>query len=203
MSGVRIPPLRPFFSLKKEGYLNTSLSQSEQWQEWAAAAQAGDKRAYSQLLSAIAPYIQNVIIKSLANQDAAEDIMQEVLISVHKSLDTYSSDRPFKPWLMAIVNFRRTDYLRKYYSQKKDKTASTDENYEFEAANVTIPTNAGELKDIEAALATLPEQQQRIFKMIKIEGYTAQEVANEMDMNESAVKVSAHRTMKKLQGILK
>jgi RNA polymerase sigma-70 factor (ECF subfamily) len=182
--------------------LNTSPSQSDQWQEWATAAQKGDKRAYSQLLGAIAPYVQNVIIKSLANQDAAEDIMQEVLISVHKSLASYSPDRPFKPWLMAIVNFRRTDYLRKYYSQREDRTATTDENYEFEAANVTKPTHAGELKDIEAALATLPEQQQRIFRMIKIEGYTAQEVANEMNMNESAVKVSAHRTMKKLQGIL-
>lgn len=182
--------------------MSSSVSQAQQWQEWAAAAQEGDKRAYSQLLAEIAPYVQNVIISSLANQDAAEDIMQEVLISVHKSLNSYKPDRPFKPWLMAIVNFRRTDYLRKYYSQRQDKTATTDENYEFEAQNVTKPVHAGELKDIEAALATLPEQQQRIFRMIKIEGYTAQEVANEMDMNESAVKVSAHRTMKKLQGLL-
>lgn len=184
-------------------YLATQTQQSQQWQEWAGAAQAGDKRAYAQLLGAIAPYIRNVIVNSLSNQDAAEDIAQEVLISVHKSLASYSPDRPFKPWLMAIVNFRRTDYLRKHYAQRQDKTTTTDENYEFEAANVTNPAHAGELKDIESALGSLPEQQQRIFRMIKIEGYTAQEVANEMDMNESAVKVSAHRTMKKLQGILR
>ena len=147
--------------------------------------------------------LETLIIKSLSNQDAAEDIAQEVLISVHKSLASYSPDRPFKPWLMAIVNFRRTDYLRKHYAQRQDKTTSTDENLEFEAANVTNSPHAGELKDIENALATLPDQQQRIFRMIKIEGYSAQEVANEMDMNESAVKVSAHRTMKKLQGLLK
>jgi RNA polymerase sigma-70 factor (ECF subfamily) len=182
--------------------LNTSPSQTDQWQAWAAAAQNGDKHAYSQLLTEIAPYVHNVIINSLANPDAAEDIMQEVLISVHKSLGSYKPDRPFKPWLMAIVNFRRTDYLRKYYSQREDKTATTDENYEFESQNVTKPAFAGELKDIEAALATLPEQQQRIFRMIKIQGYSAKEVANEMDMNESAVKVSAHRAMKKLQGLL-
>lgn len=199
MSGVQIPPLRPFFH---RGRIGISNSQPDQWQEWAAAAQNGDKRAYASLLGELAPYIQNVIIKTLSNQDAAEDIAQEVLISVHKSLASYSPDRPFKPWLMAIINFRRTDYLRKHYAQREDKTTTTEENYEFEAANVTKPAHAGELKDIEAALATLPEQQQRIFRMIKIEGYTAREVANEMDMNESAVKVSAHRTMKKLQGLL-
>ncbi len=183
--------------------ITKNTSQSDEWQQWAIAAQNGDKKAYAKLLGALAPYIKNVIIKSLANQDAAEDIAQEVLISVHKSLSSYQPDRPFKPWLMAIINFRRTDYLRKYYAQRDDKKAVTDDNPEYLAANVTNPANVGELKDIEAALETLPEQQRRIFKMIKIQGFTAQEVANEMDMNESAVKVSAHRTMKKLQGILK
>ncbi|HPD83181.1 MAG TPA: RNA polymerase sigma factor [Alphaproteobacteria bacterium] len=178
-------------------------NQSEQWQEWAIAAQAGDKAAYAKLLGELAPYIKNTIIKTLSNQDAAEDIAQEVLISIHKSLDTYQPDKAFKPWLMAIVNFRRTDYLRKHYSQRQDKTTTMDENPEFIASNVTNSAHAGELKDIEAALRSLPEQQQRIFKMIKIEGFTTAEVANEMNMNESAVKVSAHRAMKKLQGLLK
>ncbi len=179
------------------------MKETDEWGNWAVAAQGGDKRAYALLLGALAPYIKKVIIKSLANQDAAEDIAQEVLISVHKSLASYSPERPFKPWLMAIVNFRRIDYLRKYYAQRQNKTATTDENYEFEALNVTNVTHAGELRDVEKALGAFPEVQQRIFRRIKIEGYTAREVANEMDMKESAVKVSAHRTMKKLQGLLK
>lgn len=175
----------------------------DEWQELAIAAQGGNKRAYAQLLGEISPYIKNSIVKSLANQDAAEDISQEVLISVHKSLSTYQPDKPFKPWLSAIINFRRTDYLRKYYAQREDKKAVTDDNPEYLAANVTNPNNAGELKDIEAALNALPDIQNRIFRMIKIQGFSAKEVANELDMNESAVKVSAHRTMKKLQGMLK
>ena len=126
-----------------------------------------------------------------------------MLISIHKSLNTYAPERPFKPWLMSIINFRKMDYLRKYYAQKQDMTATIDDNPEYIAENVTNPVHSGELKDVENALSTLPEQQQDIFRKIKIEGYTAKEVANEMDMNESAVKVSAHRTLKKLQGLLK
>ena len=181
----------------------TKLSDADQWQEWAAQAQAGDRRAYSRLLKALHPYIRNVVYKSLSQSDAAEDIAQEVLISIHKSLHTYMPDRPFKPWLMSIINFRKMDYLRKYYSQRQDKTSTTEDNPEYLAQNVTDSNHLGELKDIESALSTLPDKQQSIFRRIKIEGYTAKEVAVEMDMNESAVKVSAHRTMKKLQGILK
>ncbi len=183
--------------------MKKSHSDSQQWQEWAGQAQNGDKRAYADLLRAIHPYIQNVLYKSLSQNDAAQDIAQEVLMSVHKSLSTYQADRPFKPWLMSIVNFRKMDYLRKYYSQRQDVTATIDDNPEYIESNVTNPTTGGELKDVEDALATLPTQQQDIFRKIKVEGYTAKEVANQMDMNESAVKVSAHRTMKKLKGLLK
>jgi len=176
---------------------------TDEWQSWALAAQQGDKRAYAKLLGELAPYIKNVIIKSLSNQDAAEDIAQEVLISIHKSLQTYSPERPFKPWLHAIINFRRTDYLRKYYAKKEDMTSTTTDNPEFLNQNVTNAPFAGELKDIEMALGSLPPAQKRIFEMIKIQGYTAKEVANEMNMKETAVKVSAHRSMKKIQSILK
>lgn len=170
----------------------------DEWSGWAAMAQGGDRVAYNKLLSAIAPFIRNYVVGSLANPDWADDIMQEVLISVHKSLNTYSPDRPFRPWLMSIIHFRRTDFLRKHYNRRGDKKIAIDDvMYSAELANT--PGNIGELKDVERALETLPEKQRKVFQMLKIEGYSAKEVANEMDMSESAVKVSAHRTMKKLQ----
>lgn len=174
---------------------------NDEWSILAKKAQCGDKRAYQTLLSEITPYIRNILMPSLSNADAADDITQEVLISVHKSLNTYSPDRKFKPWLSAIINFRRTDYLRKYYSKRDNQKTSLD-NSEYIAASVTNEDNSGELKDIERALADLPEKQRDIFKLMKIEGYTAEEVANKMGMNVSAVKVSAHRTTKKLKGAL-
>ena len=178
-----------------------SSSQPETWETLAAEAQGGDKRAYNQLLKELVPYIKNNLAATLS-PDAVEDVVQEVLISVHKSLNTYSADRPFKPWLFSIISFRRTDYLRKYYADRKDKAAPL-EHAEFQEGIVTNHATAGEYKDIEAALSSLPEDQRRIFTMMKIEGYSAQEVADEMKMNVSAVKVSAHRTQKKLKSMLK
>ncbi|NCO03144.1 MAG: sigma-70 family RNA polymerase sigma factor [Alphaproteobacteria bacterium] len=180
---------------------NAPLTAGQQWQEWAAAAQKGDKKSYNKLLTAIAPYIRNIVMPSLSHADAADDVMQEVLISVHKSLNTYDPSKPFKPWLSAIINFRRTDYLRKHYAKRDDQKTTLD-HPEFIAQNVTNMGHAGELKDIENALSDLPKKQREIFQLIKIEGYTAEEVAEKMDMKVSAVKVSAHRTFKRLKGVL-
>jgi RNA polymerase sigma-70 factor (ECF subfamily) len=177
------------------------FSEEKEWQDLAAKAQSGDKPSYNQLLHSVLPYIQNFLRASLANPDWVDDVTQEVLLSVHRSLHTYSADRPFKPWLTSIISFRRTDFLRKHYGDRKHKQTSTDDA-EFIADHVTNPSNAGELKDIESALNDLPEKQRAIFTMIKLEGYTAKEVANTMGMSESAVKVSAHRTSVKLKGIL-
>ena len=188
--------------MAKPSNTNIKPSQDDQWSEYALQAQAGDKKAYNNLLREIAPFIRNYLLKGLANPEWADDITQEVLLSVHKSLKTYSPDRPFRPWLMAIVNFRRTDFLRSHYKARDNKQTTLDD-YEFMRAHVTNPTNAGEYKDIEAALESLPENQRKVFEMIKIKGFSTKEVANEMGMSESAVKVTAHRTMKKLQKMLK
>lgn len=187
--------------MPKPSNSNHQPPKGEIWKDWAIAAQEGNARAYNRLLSDIAPFIRNYLIGGLANPDWAEDITQEVLISVHKSLKTYSPERPFRPWLMAIVNFRRTDFLRKHYNSRGDKQAPLDD-YEFQKKHVTNPEHAGEYKDVEKALDTLPAKQRKVFEMVKIHGYTAQEVANEMNMSVSAVKVSAHRTMNKLKVIL-
>lgn len=175
------------------------MTQSDQWRELAGLAQTGDKAAYARLLREIAPYIRNLALKSIKDRDGVEDLVQEVLISVHKALPSYGAERPFMPWLMAIYSFRRTDYLRAYYAQRGHLKVSADVLDWSEQGPVTNPTHSGELKDIEAALASVPQAQRSLFTMMRIQGYTAQEIAHKTGMSVTAVKVSVHRTAKKLK----
>ncbi len=175
------------------------MTQRDDWTELAGLAQNGDKAAYGRLLREIAPYIRSVALKSLNNPEGAEDLVQEVLISVHKALPSYSPDRPFMPWLMAIFNFRRTDWLRQYYSRQDHKKVSADVLDWSQKGPVTNPAHAGELKDIEHALDALPPMQKKLFMMMRLEGFTAQEIALQTGMSVTAVKVSVHRTTQKLK----
>jgi RNA polymerase sigma-70 factor (ECF subfamily) len=168
------------------------------WSDLAAKAQTGDKKAYAALLKDILPYIQKFLAPRLANPDWVDDVAQDVLLSVHKALKTYSKDRPFKPWLHAIIQFRKADYLRRHYGRKGDKSVSIDDQINL-AADVTSPDALAELGNVDKVLSALPDTQRRIFEMIKIQGYSAQEVSQATGMSESAVKVSAHRTLSKLK----
>jgi RNA polymerase sigma-70 factor (ECF subfamily) len=180
----------------------SSATAADDWDNLAARAQNGDKPAYNTLLKDIEVFARNYLIPRVSNPDWADDITQEVLISVHKSLSTYNPKRRFKPWLMTIISFRKTDYLRKYYRQKQDQKTSLD-TAEFIAAHVTSMPHAGEYKDVERALSALPGRQRDVIERLKIKGYTSKEVADQLGMSVSAVKVSAHRTLKKLRDTLK
>lgn len=171
------------------------------WSEWMSLAQKGDKASYSRLLGEIFPYIRNFLYKGIADKSAIEDITQEVLISVHHSMKTYDKGRAFKPWLHAIITYRRIDYLRKHYNKKTTSVEDIDFTA-FDNDFVTTTAHIGELKDIEAALATLPKKQRQLIEMMKIEGYTAKEVADKTGMTETAVKVSVHRSLGKLKDYL-
>lgn len=171
------------------------------WRELVAQSQQGDKRAYNTFLAEIFPFIINTVRPGLQNDDWAEEIAQEVLLSVHKSLHTYDNNRPLKPWLRSIIHFRKADLLRRHYGRKDDKKISLDAA-DFETDYVTDPAFAGELKDIEAGLGILSDRQREIVRLARIEGYSIEEIANRIEMSASAVKVTIHRSLKKIRTFL-
>jgi RNA polymerase sigma-70 factor (ECF subfamily) len=54
-------------------------------------------------------------------------------------------------------------------------------------------------ESISVEVEKLPEKQATILRLMHHEGYTAKEVAEKIGMNESAVKVAAHRAYKVLR----
>lgn len=167
------------------------------WRELATQAQKGDAAAYRALLSELVPMIRRTVIKLLPNPQNADDVVQEVLLSVHKALHTYDSRRPFLPWIQSIIQFRKTDYLRQYYAQRDNTKLSLDDPDTPDYLITSGPN--GSIKDIEDAFDALPDQQKKVVELMKIKGYSAEEVSRKTGMSVSAVKVSAHRALQKIK----
>ena len=167
-------------------------------------SQQGDKVAYAKLLTEANKIICSYLYSKMLNTADIEDVAQEILLSVHSARHTYDKSRPFKPWLFSIIKFRLIDYLRKIYKKKENEDNFLCE----ESSRITINNNSFEsdvtntsdrYEELYEALAKLSEKQSKIVKLMKIEGYSAREVAKMLDMSESAVKVAAHRAYKALQ----
>jgi RNA polymerase sigma-70 factor (ECF subfamily) len=154
-------------------------------------ARAGDNKAYAELFCQITPAIRRFVFARLGDRVDSEDLVQEMLLAVHRASHTYNTDRPFIPWLFSIADHKLKDYLRSQYRKAAFVHVDVEGLAETLREDVTDATLASEL--LHEMLKKLPERQQRIVRMLKIEGYSVEDIAKEMDMNTSAVKVAAHR----------
>jgi len=84
----------------------TTTSREANWTKWMRAAVAGDSGAYRQFLHAVAPYIRAIARSRCRRlgilESEAEDIVQEVLLTIHLKQGTWDHSREIGPWITAI-----------------------------------------------------------------------------------------------------
>src|SRR6516164_2580003 len=95
----------------------TTSSQENDWAAWMRAAMAGDASAYQQLLVSLAPHIRAVARSRCrrfgAPEGEVEDLVQEVLLTIHLKRGTWDQSRPIGPWVAAIARHKLIDLLRR------------------------------------------------------------------------------------------
>lgn len=159
------------------------------------AGLSGDTAAYEGFLNRLSPLLRRIIGKKIPSSDV-EDILQEVLISIHKARHTYDGERPLLPWVMAITSFRITDHLRKCYSNMRHQSVNIDD---YENVLEAVTESPIETESMDKMLNGVGERERNILSLMHVEGYTAKQVGSRLGMKESAVKVAAHRAIKKIR----
>ena len=160
------------------------------------AAQAGDGHAYSRLLSEITPRIRRIIQRKRAFQNVQdiEDLVQDVLLSLHSVRATYDPQRPFFPWLLAIVRNRLADGARRYARGSRNEILVDELPVTFadESANIEkiLYRDPDQLKQ---AIEQLPRGQREAIKMLKLKEMTLKEASSQTGTSISSLKVSVHR----------
>ena len=81
-----------------------------------AAAHRGDKRLYERLLRETAIAIDRYIRRRFGALSFVDDCVQECLLAIHNARHTYNPERPFRPWLFALVRNKTIDLLRRSYA---------------------------------------------------------------------------------------
>lgn len=156
------------------------------------ASLAGDAAAYRALLKALGAHLRAYYSRRLGGVDA-EDLVQETLLAMHTRRATYDTSQPLTAWVYAIARYKLIDYFRR---AKLRQTLPLESAEHVLAANDTDAAIVQ--RDIEQALASLPERTRNLIRQTKVEGLTAAQAGAASGMSETAVKVSVHRAMKSL-----
>ena len=163
-----------------------------------ARAQAGDQEAYGALLRALLPLLRGLVGRhfwACARTDR-EDVVQDILLSLHLARATYDLRRPFLPWVLAITHHRIVD-ARRCASRRWSHEILTDSPPEPvpDVDTNFSESSAGDVEVLRQAIANLPRSQQQALRLLKLEEMTLQEAAAQSGMSISALKAATHRAM--------
>lgn len=166
-----------------------------------AAAQAGDHAAYRRLLEALLPFLRGYGFRHLRGGDAAaEDLVQDILLTLHRIRHTYDPARPFLPWLSVIAKRRLIDQLRRrrIHPESAEDLGLDLETFSDPEANKDME-QIDRSDALRRAMAELPERQRRVIELLKIEEKSLKETSAITGMSIAALKTTTHRAMKALR----
>ena len=166
-----------------------------------AAAQAGDRAAYESLLRDCVPLIRAVAVRRGVAADYVEDVVQDVLLTVHRARQTYDPNRSFTAWLRTIAERRAIDLLRRIGRQRAREVHSPLDFEAFADEGVRpADTDPSAGRRVNDALASLPERQREAVQILVLEEQSLSEAAVTTRRSKGALKVNLHRALKALRG---
>ena len=166
-----------------------------------ASAQAGDKVAYGRLLRECTPLIRRVVRRGL-QPDRVDDVVQDVLLPIHRARQTYDPSRSFSAWVVTIAQRRAVDLLRhRGRHDRREVHAPIDyENYAGEDGDydreVTLEQRG---KVLQSALSSLPPGQRQAIEALALRQLSLDEAAGVTGKSKGALKVNMHRALKSLR----
>jgi RNA polymerase sigma-70 factor (ECF subfamily) len=164
-------------------------------------AQAGDEGAYREALRLMAGRVRASLRRRGVDPPGdLEDLVQEVLLAVHLQRGTHLEGLPVGPWLMGIVRYKWVDHWRR----RGRRIVVTDDADALDSVPAVDETAAAEARrDMGELLDQLPMAQRRAIELLKLEGLTAPQAAQKAGVSESAIKVQAHRGLKRLAALMR
>jgi RNA polymerase sigma-70 factor (ECF subfamily) len=159
----------------------------------------GDEAALRALWSRHAPHIDMVVRRLVGfDQDLAEDIAQEVWIQIFRALPGYRGDSQFSTWAHRIAVNRTLNALR-----RTKRLAAIETPVEEDSAAVEMDTERSFVAaSIEAAAAKLSPGARTVFMLHDVEGYTHEEIAQELGITSGGSKSQLFKARAKLRKLL-
>jgi RNA polymerase sigma factor (sigma-70 family) len=169
------------------------------------SAQDGDHSAYIQLLEEVTPLLRQTVrrYRHFLQPADVEDLVQDILLSLHAVRATYDPGRPFLPWLRAIARNRMADGARRYVRRSANEVAVEHLPVTFAEDGANVPGDAHDDPEaLRQAMRRLPRGQREAIEMLKLREMSLREAAATTGLSIAALKVAVHRGVEALRKAL-
>lgn len=166
--------------------------------ELVAGIKLGDQADMEEIVRRYSGKVYNLGYHLTRNSSAAEEIMQEVFLTVVAKIGTLTNDAYFATWLYRVTTNAAYGYLRRerrYMEQSPVDEAelSAPEGYDWSELPDEILLSDESNGLIQAAIDRLPETMKTVLILKDVEGMKNEDIAQALNLSVPAVKSRLHR----------
>jgi RNA polymerase sigma-70 factor (ECF subfamily) len=174
-----------------------------------------DEDAFNEVVRSYSDRVYNLILRLVGSPSEAEDIAQEVFVTVFKSIESYRGEAKLSTWILRIAANHAKNRI-KYLSRRRtsgqelrdgtDATEMADEGNapvqaHFDAPDVVLEAAETE-RIMQAAIAKLDEEQRLLVVLRDVEELSYDEIVEITGLPEGTVKSRLHRARMALKDML-
>jgi RNA polymerase sigma-70 factor (ECF subfamily) len=136
--------------------------------------------------------------------DEADDVTQEVLVTLHRKLRTFGGRSRFTSWLFQVTRNAALQHRRKLGRMLRIKQRATEVHAEEQEVDDRVSELDGaRLADVVGTLfRDLPLRQREVFDLADLQGYSPTEIAGILRMNPVTVRANLCKARRALRSAL-
>ena len=159
-------------------------------------SQTGDERAFAQLMTEF----QSRTLRYLRGMvgDAAEDVQQEVWLSVYRRISTLANPGAFRTWLFRTTRHRALDFLRSH-QRERELIAEWPEDVLETGGPQIEDDRTGITQMMLAALGSLPAPQREVLQLRYLDELSYGEIAIVVGCSVGTVRSRLHYAKHRLR----
>lgn len=165
----------------------------------------GNLQEFRKLVDASSPFAFSVAFRMLGDEYLADDVVQETMISIWRSINKIRSAEGYKTWLYRIVVNKCYDELRKRKASREFIT--DDKNWEKISQMISHnPVSQLENKEIADIISVLTEKlspmQKSVFILADLEDLSNEEISAITGMSRTRIKANLYHARKRIGEII-
>ena len=139
----------------------------------------------------------------LQDWNLAEDVVQDLFVTVSTKWESFDPSRPLYPWLKRIVRNRAVDIIRsrsrEFYCEDDRLLDLVEQAFDQEESDNALRRRSVMNSLIKDCIQKLGDSSKQLIRMFYAEGKSCAEIAEKLNRSENAVYIALTRTRKQLR----